>query len=86
MYYSPVRRCIGSKLPQPLDLHVLGLPPAFNLSHDQTLQFKIICHPEGQLKLGSTFCFSITLANCRVTYVDKFGFHQPSPQVPTRIA
>jgi hypothetical protein len=20
-------------------LHVLGLPPAFNLSHDQTLQF-----------------------------------------------
>ncbi|WP_208854510.1 hypothetical protein, partial [Vreelandella boliviensis] len=25
----------------PLDLHVLGLPPAFNLSHDQTLQFKI---------------------------------------------
>ncbi|ENW94959.1 hypothetical protein F904_00536, partial [Acinetobacter dispersus] len=26
----------------PLDLHVLSLPPAFNLSHDQTLQFKII--------------------------------------------
>ena len=25
----------------PFDLHVLGLPPAFNLSHDQTLQFKI---------------------------------------------
>ena len=25
----------------PLDLHVLGLPPAFNLSHDQTLQFKV---------------------------------------------
>ncbi|PQQ31071.1 hypothetical protein C6H68_25950 [Photorhabdus luminescens] len=24
----------------PPDLHVLGLPPAFNLSHDQTLQFK----------------------------------------------
>ncbi len=31
-----------SKLPlcYPFDLHVLGLPPAFNLSHDQTLQFK----------------------------------------------
>ena len=29
-----------SKLsPLPFDLHVLGLPPAFNLSHDQTLQF-----------------------------------------------
>ena len=24
----------------PFDLHVLGLPPAFNLSHDQTLQLK----------------------------------------------
>ncbi len=24
----------------PLDLHVLGLPPAFNLSHDQTLQLE----------------------------------------------
>jgi hypothetical protein len=28
----------------PLDLHVLGLPPAFNLSHDQTLQFKFDAH------------------------------------------
>lgn len=25
----------------PPDLHVLGLPPAFNLSHDQTLQLKV---------------------------------------------
>ncbi len=42
MHYSPVRRSsAGSKLPLlPLDLHVLSLPPAFNLSHDQTLQFK----------------------------------------------
>ena len=41
--YSPVRRSsASSKLDLlPLDLHVLGLPPAFNLSHDQTLQFKI---------------------------------------------
>ena len=41
--YSPVRRSTpGSKLPSfPLDLHVLGLPPAFNLSHDQTLQFNL---------------------------------------------
>ncbi|WP_228704780.1 OadG family transporter subunit [Klebsiella pneumoniae] len=39
---SPVRRSSPeSKLSVlPLDLHVLGLPPAFNLSHDQTLQFK----------------------------------------------
>ncbi|OOE71225.1 hypothetical protein BZG22_15160, partial [Salinivibrio sp. IB870] len=47
--YSPVRRSTSSKsteasiLPFPLDLHVLGLPPAFNLSHDQTLQFKFWC-------------------------------------------
>ena len=26
----------------PLDLHVLGLPPAFNLSHDQTLQLNLM--------------------------------------------
>ena len=25
----------------PFDLHVLGMPPAFNLSQDQTLQFKL---------------------------------------------
>ena len=24
----------------PFDLHVLSIPPAFNLSQDQTLQFK----------------------------------------------
>ena len=28
--------------PLPFDLHVLGLPPAFNLSHDQTLQLKFL--------------------------------------------
>ena len=40
-HYSPVRHSSPeSKLSVlPLDLHVLGLPPAFNLSHDQTLQF-----------------------------------------------
>lgn len=27
----------------PLDLHVLGVPPAFNLSHDQTLHFFKSC-------------------------------------------
>jgi len=32
-----VRRSLGSKLPIPLDLHVLGLPLAFILSQDQTL-------------------------------------------------
>lgn len=36
----------------PLDLHVLGLPPAFNLSHDQTLQFKHLWVFEKTLNLA----------------------------------
>jgi hypothetical protein len=28
----------------PLDLHVLGTPPAFNLSQDQTLQLNTLSH------------------------------------------
>ena len=67
MHYSPVRRSsASSKLDLlPLDLHVLGLPPAFNLSHDQTLQFKIIViltrylrtslKQQKRIKLGSRF-------------------------------
>ena len=35
--YSPVRRCPPSEDGFSLDLHVLGLPPAFVLSQDQTL-------------------------------------------------
>jgi hypothetical protein len=48
MHYSPVRRSsAGCKHPLlPLDLHVLSLPPAFNLSHDQTLQFKPYSNPK----------------------------------------
>ena len=34
---SPVRHC-GAETP-PSDLHVLGMPPAFALSQDQTLRF-----------------------------------------------
>src|SRR5215813_10771142 len=37
--YSPVRRCTQGVAPLfSLDLHVLGTPPAFVLSQDQTLQ------------------------------------------------
>ena len=35
--YSPVRRSIKTEVFTPLDLHVLGTPPAFVLSQDQTL-------------------------------------------------
>ncbi len=37
--YSPVRHSSAPEGPLPSDLHVLSMPPAFNLSHDQTLQF-----------------------------------------------
>ena len=37
MYYSPVRHSLSSKLDRAFDLHVLGTPPAFILSQDQTL-------------------------------------------------
>ena len=43
MYSSPVRHSpptpCGAVLP--FDLHVLGMPPAFSLSQDQTLQLKL---------------------------------------------
>ena len=39
--YSPVRRSCTPEGALPLDLHVLGTPPAFILSQDQTLQLKI---------------------------------------------
>ena len=43
MYSSPVRRspALYCYSPLPLDLHVLGLPPAFTLSQDQTLHLKL---------------------------------------------
>jgi|APFre7841882793_1041355.scaffolds.fasta_scaffold05619_1 hypothetical protein len=43
MHYSPVRHSPPIKTEVftvlPFDLHVLGMPPAFNLSQDQTLHF-----------------------------------------------
>src|SRR4030042_1750298 len=40
--YSPVRHCTHRPKPTfSFDLHVLGTPPAFVLSQDQTLQFNL---------------------------------------------
>ena len=36
----PLKHLGASSLMSPLDLHVLGTPPAFVLSQDQTLEFK----------------------------------------------
>ncbi len=45
---------VGSFL-LPFDLHVLGLPPAFNLSHDQTLQFKSLMLKELNFVMNYVF-------------------------------
>src|SRR5215467_224439 len=37
--YSPVRHSLETEIPRAFDLHVLGMPPAFVLSQDQTLTF-----------------------------------------------
>ncbi len=42
MYYSPVRHSSAPEGLLPFDLHVLSMPPAFNLSQDQTLQFNLL--------------------------------------------
>jgi hypothetical protein len=63
MYSSPVRHSsASSKLDLlPFDLHVLGMPPAFNLSQYQTLQFKtetlkcLIKNSELIVKIGMIF-------------------------------
>lgn len=39
----------------PLDLHVLGVPPAFNLSHDQTLHFFKTFRPVSLHQLSLSF-------------------------------
>ena len=38
----PCAALLRAEAPFSLDLHVLGLPPAFVLSQDQTLQFDLI--------------------------------------------
>ena len=55
MRYSPVRHSSPGNAPEglfpslPFDLHVLGMPPAFNLSQDQTLQFIAFVPPPGRM-------------------------------------
>ena len=59
MRYSPVRHSSskhapeGLHFPLPFDLHVLSMPPAFNLSQDQTLQFKNVAAQNRNIIIGS---------------------------------
>ena len=41
----------------PFDLHVLGLPPAFTLSQDQTLHLKFSIRPKSHLMLRVQMSF-----------------------------
>ncbi|WP_442805216.1 hypothetical protein, partial [Vibrio parahaemolyticus] len=61
----------GSDNSFPLDLHVLGLPPAFNLSHDQTLQFKVLfdsMNTEHYIKV----MFELTVLNPKIQWSLRF--------------
>ena len=64
----------------PFDLHVLGLPPAFNLSHDQTLQLRVP-------KRTSVICVAQTIAKTRILLRVCLSENLSFPaQAPTRIA
>jgi hypothetical protein len=47
----------------PLDLHVLGTPPAFNLSQDQTLHLKNLKHRNEWPKKTHCWTFLVTRSN-----------------------
>ena len=56
----------------PLDLHVLGTPPAFNLSHDQTLHLKLLNFKNGEKINSFTGYWLLTvdsIFSCRPTRV-----------------
>ena len=50
----PLKQQKASSLLSPLDLHVLGTPPAFVLSQDQTLVFNPL-NPEALLQVLNSF-------------------------------
>ena len=65
----------------PFDLHVLGMPPAFNLSQDQTLQLKLL-HPRGQISFEErtkprTTVDRFLLGTPCITWVDSSTTRRP---------
>src|SRR5690606_12704987 len=83
--------------PFALDLHVLGLPPAFNLSHDQTLQFKnfqnffsltpqLAPRSKGLLEIPNSgsarYELTTHIMNIQVTCSDRFFVSNPSRKRP----
>jgi hypothetical protein len=71
----------ASFFPLPLDLHVLGLPPAFNLSHDQTLQLKFDAQ-----RIKPLVRNELTVVHLRLDILfTSFDAEISVPRVPTQI-
>ena len=85
MHYSPVRHSSRCKHPSAFDLHVLSIPPAFNLSHDQTLQFNFAL-PLNKISDQSWLDYrtSVFLRIDVVLCVDYLLRAEP-PHIPTQI-
>ena len=72
--YSPVRHSssVHKCTPLPFDLHVLSVPPAFNLSQDQTLQLNCLSSFQNSISsLYPSISHSSTSAhtNCLVSFI-----------------
>ena len=68
MHYSPVRHWYC----YPFDLHVLGTPPAFVLSQDQTLKFYLDAIYTASLKLSkfnSSVLYDFVLGSPHKTFL-----------------
>ena len=77
--YSPVRHFTQRMLLFTFDLHVLGTPPAFVLSQDQTLQFNL--KPENPILVLKQLTF--LLQNPQLLFRLLFSFQRPSRFVAT---
>ena len=72
----PLKQFIASYNLSPLDLHVLGTPPAFVLSQDQTLSFNPLCLTGLPAKFNS---FGITVSCLRYSCSVSFSRFSAEP-------
>lgn len=55
----------------PSDLHVLGLPPAFTLSQDQTLHLKLCAQRQKTINAYAKMCQQHTTVSMLIRYTAK---------------
>ena len=84
MHYSPVRHSSAPEGLLPFDLHVLSIPPAFNLSHDQTLQFNYILILN-KISIQSWLDDKTSVLQIDVVCVDVFSNEAEPSHIPTQI-